>query len=258
MFEGGDMSKQILIVEDEEIVRKILEMQIASFGYEVHSAELPGEGISWFVENKDMVDLVLLDMNMPEMDGLEVFRRMKDVDPDVKVLVLSGYSQHGKIEAALKEGVIDYLTKPVRKAVLADKIEEIISKRSTGRDVEEENMTGGYDSNPVLDRMFLEDQFKTTPGLMTKVIGAFLVSTPDLVESLETAVSEGTIDEVVLKAHKCHGPIVSLGGIRAGAWVKALEKEAEKGEQDNIGDLMAGFKRAYEEFIRVLETVNSE
>ncbi|MBI9101489.1 MAG: response regulator [Spirochaetales bacterium] len=258
-MENSVKNKQILIVEDENIVRKILEMQISSFGYDVHVAELPTEGIEFFSKNFDSVDLVLLDMNMPEMDGLEVFRQMKRYDPDVKVLVLSGYSQHGKIEAALREGVIDYMTKPVRKAALSDKIDEILN-HGVIKDTEKGRISEAvdFDSLPVFNRVFVESQFQTTPGLMKKVVESFLNTAPSLTSALEDAIASGDFIEMGVKAHKCHGPVVSLGGERAGAWVKSLELESENNNIHVINELMSGYKQAFVDLIDVLDKVNKE
>jgi len=251
--------KQILIVEDENIVRKILEMQVSSFGYNVHVAELPSEGIDYFNRNSAAIDLVLLDMNMPEMDGLEVFRKMKNLDPQVKVLVLSGYSQHGKIEAALREGVIDYMTKPVRKAVLADKIDEILSNTASEKNEDNESQEiRDYDSFPVFNLTFVESQFQSSPGLMNKVVESFLNSAPPLTSALENAIASGDFEEIGIKAHKCHGPVVPLGGERAGAWVKALELEAENGNLQVINELMSGFKRSFADLIDALIKIDKE
>ena len=252
------MSECILIVEDENIVRKILEMQISSFGYKVHAAERPKDGISWFEQNRDDVELVLLDMNMPEMDGLEVFRKMKAIDPAVRVLVLSGYSQHGKIEAALREGVLDYLTKPVRKAVLEEKIKSILSSSSGSDAVLEKEVAGDLNSQPVFNRTFLESQFKSTPGLLEKVLESFQKNAPELFQALEEAVAGGNAEEIAETAHKFHGPVVSMGGFRAAAWVKYMEEEAEQGNIEKAESLMEGFRVAYDAMVNELDSMMNE
>ncbi len=251
VLSGTENTNLILVVEDESIVRKILEMQIRSFGYQVATAAIPAEGVAFFEENWRAIDLVLLDMNMPEMDGLAVFRKMKDIDPQVNVLVLSGYSQHGKIEAALKEGVLDFMTKPIRKAHLSEKISEVLEKhvkKSTAN-----SNSKGFDSMPVFDRDFFQNQFSSTPGLEEKVVESFRVTAPALIGSLEEVVGGDDFDEIARRAHKCYGPLVSLGGTRAGALVKALEMQASECNGKGMSELMAEFKDAFQEMLAALK-----
>ena len=249
--------KCILIVEDEEIVRKILDMQLKSFGYKTFAAILPEEGLAWFRENYDNIDLVLLDMNMPQMDGLETFRKMKEIDPDVRVLVLSGYSQHGKIEAAISEGVIGYMTKPVRKAALAEKIKGILYSSTPVQKKPVKDDCECYEFEPVFNEAFFNGQFEAAPGLKKKVLDSFLNNAPALCNDLDKAVDSGDLEAIEVNAHKTYGPISSLGGDQAGSYAKAIELAAQAGEPGKIEIYLKGFHKAFQELTERLESLES-
>ena len=105
------MSKKILIVDDEESIRNVLEKLLI---YEKYStlAVSDGKGAIEAV-NSEMVDIVLLDIKMPGMDGIEVLKRIKEIDPTLPVVIVSG---HGTIETAVeatKLGAFDFIEKPI-------------------------------------------------------------------------------------------------------------------------------------------------
>ncbi|MCP4723897.1 MAG: response regulator [bacterium] len=104
----------ILVVDDEINQRSLSQSLLARLGYEIITASNGKEGSDIYREKHDQIDLVILDVIMPDMPGKETFLEMKITNPDVKVIVVSGYSQNGKVEEILKEGAIAFLQKPYR------------------------------------------------------------------------------------------------------------------------------------------------
>ncbi len=86
----------ILLVDDEDIVIDVGEEILKTLGYKVFSVRSGKEAIELYKENREKIDMVLLDMVMPDMGGGETYDRMKEINPDIKVLLLSGYSIDGK------------------------------------------------------------------------------------------------------------------------------------------------------------------
>ncbi len=104
--------EKILVVDDVEEQRILMNEMLGRFGYAVQTVE-SGEAAVSFVR-KDQVDLIVLDMVMdPGMDGLDTLAQVLEVVPDQKAIILSGYSETERVEAALKIGAIAYLKKPV-------------------------------------------------------------------------------------------------------------------------------------------------
>lgn len=118
----------ILVVDDEEGVRDSASTALKNLGYKVLTACDGIEALKIYKENKGKVDLVLLDMVMPNMAGRETFLELKKVDPQVKVLLFSGYSQNGKATEVLNKGALGFIQKPYKLRELAEIISESCQK----------------------------------------------------------------------------------------------------------------------------------
>ncbi|MFC1557135.1 PAS domain S-box protein [candidate division KSB1 bacterium] len=120
--------KTILVVDDEEDLREMLMAQLESLGYKVILACDGIEAVGIFEKQKDKIDLVLLDMIMPKMDGKDTFIALKKINPHVKVLLISGYSQDERVTGVLNDGVIDFIQKPLELTVLSKAINKALKK----------------------------------------------------------------------------------------------------------------------------------
>ena len=110
------MQKSILLVDDEEGIRKVLGIALADLGYTVHPAENGVDALRIFKDKKPPI--VLTDIKMPEMDGIELLRRLKKLSPDTEVIMITG---HGDIDLAIKSvkyEATDFVTKPINDEVL--------------------------------------------------------------------------------------------------------------------------------------------
>jgi DNA-binding NtrC family response regulator len=110
------INKTILLVDDDASLRRVLAHHLTEAGYQVLTAADGKEGLRVFTEQQ--VDLVITDIQMPELSGLEMMRRISVMSPDVMVLVITA---HGSIETAveaMKLGAYDYITKPFNREEL--------------------------------------------------------------------------------------------------------------------------------------------
>ena len=107
-------SGTILVIDDEVDVRELCKDLLRTLGYSVLLADSGSEGIKIYREKKDEIALVILDMIMPKMGGREVFQSLKVINPEVKVLLCSGFSQNGfgGIEELLRNGAVEFVQKP--------------------------------------------------------------------------------------------------------------------------------------------------
>ena len=87
---------------------------LVSLGYEVITAADGLEGISRYRDLWREIDLVILDMVMPNMSGGDCFRRMKEINPKARVVLSSGYSMDGAIQGVMNEGILAFIQKPYR------------------------------------------------------------------------------------------------------------------------------------------------
>ncbi|MCK5244074.1 MAG: response regulator [Desulfobacterales bacterium] len=124
------MSK-LLLIDDEEGIRTLLGISLESDGYDVITAADGDEGLKLF--QKDPFPIVLTDIKMPGLDGLEVLRRIKELNPETEVIVISG---HGDMETAVQSlhlGASDFITKPVSDRLLAIALERAEGRLKTKR-----------------------------------------------------------------------------------------------------------------------------
>ncbi len=128
-WSGGEVvggNENILIIDDEQMVRELARKILESKGYNVLVATGGEEGISIFKDRHEEIDLVLLDMIMPKKDGAEVFREIKLIDPDVKVVLVSGYSLDERAQEILNSGALAFIRKPYHPDELLEKIRELM------------------------------------------------------------------------------------------------------------------------------------
>ena len=117
-----------LLVDDEEFILEISRELLQTMGYRVLVASDGKEAIEVYRKNRDEIDIVLLDVVMPKMGGGEAYDRMKEINPDVKVLLFSGYSINGEPAEILKRGCDGFIQKPFTIRDLSGKIREILGK----------------------------------------------------------------------------------------------------------------------------------
>lgn len=118
-------SETILIVDDQETVWDYLIEALQNLGYTVLLAEDGEDAVSIYRENPNQIDLVLLDMIMPRMDGHTAFYLIREINPSAKVLLSSGFMRAEAVQDLLDNGAAGFLEKPHRLPVLASKIREI-------------------------------------------------------------------------------------------------------------------------------------
>jgi len=102
----------VLVVDDEETIRQILSRMLEEMGYTPIVAANGHEAIEMYSHMKDEIDLVLLDMIMPGMPGRKVFDRIREIDPEAKVLLSSGFAETEEAVQAQREGALGFLEKP--------------------------------------------------------------------------------------------------------------------------------------------------
>ena len=123
-------SKQILLViDDEEIVREAVEDILDSVGIEVLSAGSGTEGIAVFQEHQDKIGGILLDMKMPGLSGAETLRQLRAIDPQITVILSSGYSEEETRRSIADQMPTGFLPKPYNFDTLVSKVEEILKDK---------------------------------------------------------------------------------------------------------------------------------
>lgn len=121
------MAETILIVDDEEIIRESLSFVLKKEGYSVLDA--PNGRVALEIVKKEAIDLVLTDLEMPEMKGIELLEHVTQVSPETLVVIITAYGSIDTAIAALRKGAVDYVLKPVEFDELLVKIQRLLAQR---------------------------------------------------------------------------------------------------------------------------------
>jgi len=124
---GGN--ETILIVDDHETIWDFLIEALQRLGYSVLLAENGLDAVEIYQENPNEIDLVLLDMVMPKLGGHQTFYKIKELDPDAKVLLSSGYVSEEEVNDLLEQGAKGFLPKPHRISVMATAVRKILDEK---------------------------------------------------------------------------------------------------------------------------------
>ena len=115
----------ILLIDDEAVVRQLARATLEEAGFEVISANDGPDGLELFRRHREGLSLVILDLTMPEMDGKEVHRQLRQIDPEVRVLLSSGYSEH-QVAQQFDESLAAFLKKPYQPGDLLEKVRRVL------------------------------------------------------------------------------------------------------------------------------------
>ncbi len=122
-------SKRILLADDEELMRAALGEMLKTMGHTIMTATNGEEAVKIYLENSNEIDLVILDLVMPKMDGADAFTSIKALNPDVRAIVASGYTRNSSFDELEKKGVKAFLRKPFTMGQLSNAIEKALASK---------------------------------------------------------------------------------------------------------------------------------
>ncbi len=117
----------VLVVDDEEMVRSVTKKVLLRAGFDVITAEDGRDALDVFRERREQIAVVLLDMTMPRLSGLETFQELRRIDPDVRVVLTSGYSEQEATQLLRDSGLAGFLQKPSTADAMIAKLRSAIA-----------------------------------------------------------------------------------------------------------------------------------
>ena len=120
-------NERILIVEDEEAIRELIQYNLEREGFRSSSVCTGEEAIK--IAKSDQLDLILLDLMLPGLDGLEVCRAVKRVSEDIPIIMLTAKDDESDIVTGLELGADDYITKPFSPKVLVSRVKTVLRRK---------------------------------------------------------------------------------------------------------------------------------
>lgn len=118
----------VLLVDDDEGVRNVGRRQLVKLGFTALTAASGAEALTVYSQRYAEISLVLLDLTMPGMDGVETYREMRRINPAAKVILTSGYDEQESINRFTGNGMAGFVQKPYRLLELAAKIKDVLEK----------------------------------------------------------------------------------------------------------------------------------
>jgi len=121
-----------LVADDVPMIRKLVEFHLKQIGFDISSAADGAEAL--MLASNSKFDLILLDIMMPEMDGLEVLKRVREgsVNKETPVIIMTAYGDSSNVKKAVAYGANDFIVKPVEQSSFRKKIIDAISTRQSG------------------------------------------------------------------------------------------------------------------------------
>jgi two-component system response regulator (stage 0 sporulation protein F) len=123
--------KKILIVDDQMGVRRLLHEVFKNEGYKTYMAENGREAVEY--ANEKRPDMVLLDMKLPGMNGLEIFEKLKEIIPDAIFIMMTAYGEMESIQKAMNMGAVCYFLKPFDIIELKEKVAKLFESENSKR-----------------------------------------------------------------------------------------------------------------------------
>jgi two-component system, sensor histidine kinase and response regulator len=247
---------RILLAEDNAVNQKVALRLLSKMGYRADAVADGKEAVKTLSEIP--YDLILMDIQMPEMDGFEATRMIRSKNSivknhDIPIVAMTANAMKGDREKCLSVGMDDYVSKPINPDELAATIAKWVSgngssKINTNKIKAEKNKNGIFDRVSLLNRVGGDEEF------LIELIGLFLQEAPKLLLSIQSAIDK---DDRILLHRGAHTMKGSAGNISANELQQIaleLEKISKEGKMTSINELFAETKTAFDGFKQHVES----
>jgi PAS domain S-box-containing protein len=234
---------RILLAEDNVTNQKLTLGILARLGYRAEAVANGREALRALEQQP--YDLILMDMQMPEMDGLEATRRIRGELPAARqprIVAMTANAVQGDREACLAAGMNDYLAKPIRLRELMAMLNGLGER--DGQPAPERELPPPLDEEQI--RNLRQIQIGDQPNLLVELIHSFEVEGPELLARLRAGVEANDAYEVREAAHSLKGSTGNLGATHLYALCTKIEKQSRHGHLAEATALLAQIEREYE------------
>jgi CheY-like chemotaxis protein len=218
------------LAEDNLVNQKLATGVLQQQGHHVTVARTGKDALQhWEV---DPIDLILMDVQMPEMDGFEATRLIREKERQtgkhIPIIAMTARAMKGDRERCLEAGMDDYLAKPIHIQEVARKIAEVIGRKDASREAGSTDLTDG-------DRLDLAAALRSVngdPQLLREVAVAFLVEVPQLLQTMQSDVARGDFQALRERAHGMKGSLLFLRVREASQTSEQLETLSSDANSD--------------------------
>ncbi len=278
--------KSVLVVEDNELNQEVLKELLSEFDVEIYVAENGSEGVNAIKEQ--IFDLVLMDLQMPEMNGYEASRKIRDLGFEMPIVAITANALKGVKDKCLQSGMNDFMTKPIDVAAFINKItfwlnsegESSIGKKSSivrldsvnkitmADDVSLSTPSWSNENNVDFDDEIFSPDFKITfdqkhavaamagnRTLFLRLLGEFVNNEKNAAFEIRTGIARGDKNIVRMRVHTIKGLAGSFGCEALYKICHIIQKEIDNQREDNLHKLIDIFEKLLGQFIQSAESI---
>lgn len=256
--------RMILLVEDNPTNQKLATLQLRKLGFAVYAAPNGRVALERLATMPDAFALVLMDCQMPEMDGFTATRAIRKQEllsgRHIPIVAMTANAMEGDREECLAAGMDDYLSKPVQIEQLERVLRRWVPGATTPLESKAQEITVSQSPTEALDRSVLERlEFlqDAEHDYLGELITTYLESAPQLLSALRAAVTNQDAPAAQKAAHTLKGSSASLGALTLAAHCKELEMLARAGTLDGASAWLTKIEEEYRRVQHALEAVRA-
>lgn len=252
---------RILLVEDYAVNQELIMRFLSSSGYDIDLAYNGKEAIK--LAGQGQYDLVLMDVEMPVMNGYEATRRIRsagNTGGEIPIIALTAHSDQGVREKCLEAGMNDYLAKPLNKEALISIINNWIKpvavkdedSSGSGGSIEN-NSSGSIKETPPMDHGLALKQLDVDDEFLGNILEVFVEDAGQRIAALEEALASQDIQTMILETHTIKGGAANIAAVFLAEAAGELEDIGKKGDLTKACDIFAKVRSEYDRLRVYLE-----
>jgi PAS domain S-box-containing protein len=243
----------ILLVEDDEIFRELVARVIESEGYKVITTAYAKEAQELYAKNRDVVDVVITDMHLPEVTGKELAKVIRGIEEgsNTPIIMLASGLTEAERQRCVEAGVNDFLRKPAAVADLKGILKKWTNPPETQEVSRAEAEEPKKDATPVLDVRVLQDMVDTDADVVEEFLSSFLQSAQTGNLEIRSALAAGNCKGTAAIAHRIKSAAKSIGAAALGACYQQIETYGLHGDRREIELLLSDLEK------RMVEVINA-
>lgn len=250
---------RILIAEDNDINRLLATKLFARLGYEIEAAANGREALDSVLRNR--YDIVFMDVQMPEMDGLEATREIRKQVPEQEqpvIIAMTAFATPEDRDLCMDSGMNDYVPKPVTLEDMERMIRKWTgSKRQESTQAAREKLNGK--DNLLLDqeaiRRLVDIGKQTDPGFLQQVLDMFMTQAPVSIREIINCADNGNYEKMWKAAHKLKGTSLNIGAKKMGDICRQIEIKGRNLEISGLRELARKLQGEYDKTIDELKSL---
>jgi CheY-like chemotaxis protein/HPt (histidine-containing phosphotransfer) domain-containing protein len=239
----------ILLIDDEPINLQMETRMLEMLGYSVTPLSSSREALKTFGENPKLFDLVITDMNMPHMTGMELAQELIRRNPEIPIILCSGFNEMILKEKSEIIGIRAFVAKPISIRSIAESIRGVLENSHTGKKDENKSVHNpeGEKSPEVcvnftyLDSVFSESEEKSG------IIHTFLEDAPSRIRNMESAIDENNPEILEMEAHSLKTMSAYFGAAKMSELCKNLEYAGHTKLMERVSETFGSLKDTYEQ-----------